>query len=373
MHWRSLPGDLVEDILSRVSAIPLVRLRETSKQWNAKLKSGSFAKMHAAHAPKEESLMITLIDHRVCLVKINLHDPSVKVAPHALYLKDPLSDSSKEVDIRNVFHCDGLLLCTTKDKRLVVWNPCSGETKWVKPRDSYKKTDYCALGYDNKSSSKQYKILRLDRQDRPNKNVYEIYDFNSNSWRVLGVATDWFLAKYRRDISVKGNTYWVATQAAEKPYHDFILSFDFSTEMFQNLSLPHPFPYGISSLSVVREEQLCLLGAKRHMLYMDDGASFSDLQVWVITSTGSWNKFLALYNTTSDTFSKGMSFLADEQNQVVVFLNTKNILHVMRQNKHSLEKHLGGKSSVLLNYVPSLAQIQEATLPGGRKRKEPST
>lgn len=86
MHWRSLPGDLVEDILSRVSAIPLVRLRETSKQWNAKLKSGSFAKMHAAHAPKEESLMITLIDHRVCLVKINLHDPSVKVAPHALYL-----------------------------------------------------------------------------------------------------------------------------------------------------------------------------------------------------------------------------------------------------------------------------------------------
>ncbi|KAH0903888.1 hypothetical protein HID58_043391 [Brassica napus] len=82
----SLPGDLVEDILSRVLAIPLVRLRETSKQWNAKLKSGSFAKMHAAHAPKEESLMITLINHKVCLVKINLHAPSVKVAPHALYL-----------------------------------------------------------------------------------------------------------------------------------------------------------------------------------------------------------------------------------------------------------------------------------------------
>ncbi|CDY35500.1 BnaA01g24120D [Brassica napus] len=70
---------------------------------------------------------------------------------------------------------------------------------------------------------------------------------------------------------------------------------------------------------------------------------------------------------------KPSGFLADEQNQVVVFLNTKSILHVMRQNKHILEKHLGGKSSVLLNYVPSLAQIQEATLPGGRKRKAPST
>ncbi|KAH0903887.1 hypothetical protein HID58_043390 [Brassica napus] len=160
MHWRSLPGDLVEDILSRVSAIPLVRLRETSKQWNAKLKSGSFAKMHAAHAPKEESLMITLIDHR--------------------------------------------------------------KSTYV--------TFFTAMAY---------------------------------CYAPQRTRDSWF------GIHVQG-----------KP---------------------------------------------------------------------------------------------NEQNQVVVFLNTKNILHVMRQNKHSLEKHLGGKSSVLLNYVPSLAQIQEATLPGGRKRKAPST
>ena len=373
MQWSSLPEDLVEDILSRVSATPLVRLRETSKQWNAILKSGSFAMMHAAHAPKEESLMITLIDHRVCLVKINLHDPSVKVAPHALYLKDPLSDSSKEVDIRKVFHCHGLLLCSTKDKRLVVWNPCSGETKWVKPRDTYKKSDYYALGYDNKSSSKQYKILRMDRTDLPLNNVYEVYDFTTNLWRVLGVATDWFLAKYRGGISVKGNTYWVATQAVEKPNHDFILSFDFSTEMFQSLSLPYPFRYGISALSVVREEQLCLLGAHPDIYFWNGGIPLSCLQVWVITSTGSWNKSQTVYNTRRYPSSKGMSFLADEQNKVVVFLNTNNTLHVMRQNKHILEKHLGGNSSLLLNYVPSLAQIQHATLPGGRKRKAPST
>ncbi|KAF8080703.1 hypothetical protein N665_0926s0004 [Sinapis alba] len=375
MHWRSLPGDLVEDILSRVSAISLARLRETSKQWNAIVKSGRFAKMHTANAPTEESLIITLIDHKVCLVKINLHAPSVKVATHKLYLKDPLSDSSEEVHIRNVFHCDGLLLCTTKDKRLVVWNPCSGETKWVKPRDrdTYKKTDYYALGYDNKSSCKQYKILRMDRQDLPLSNVYEIYDFTSNAWRVLGVASDWFLAKYRRGVSSKGNTYWVATQAAEKPHHDFILSFDFSTEMFQSLSLPHLFPYGTSALSVVKEEQLCLLGADLDIFFWDEGTELSGLQVWVITSTGSWSKSQAVYNTRRYPSSKGMSFLADEQNKVVVFLNSNNMLHVMRQNKHILAKHLGGNSSLLLNYVPSLAQIQEATLPGGRKRKAPST
>ena len=105
---------------------------------------------------KDESLCITLINSRVHLVRINLHEPSVKVATHPFYLKDPLYNSS-QVDIRHVFNCDGLLLCSTKDDRLVVWDPYSGETKWIKPRDRYKYTDYFALGFDNKFSCKQTK------------------------------------------------------------------------------------------------------------------------------------------------------------------------------------------------------------------------
>ncbi|RIA04652.1 hypothetical protein BRARA_K01092, partial [Brassica rapa] len=207
MEWRNLPTDLVENILSRIPAMTLARFRSTSKQWSAILKSTSFAKMHTAKAPKreDESLNIMLIDS-------------------------------------NVF----------QDKRLVVWNPCSGETTWIKPRVIYRESDYYALGYtyDSKSCSKQYKILRVDRhKDVPPNNEYEIYDFTSNTWRILGVATDWFLALYRRGISVKGNTFWIATQAWS-PHNNFLLSFDFSAEMFQSLSLPRPFPYSILALSV---------------------------------------------------------------------------------------------------------------------------
>ncbi|KAG7598442.1 Quinoprotein alcohol dehydrogenase-like superfamily, partial [Arabidopsis suecica] len=95
--------------------------------------TGSFAKKHSANAPKE-SLITMLIDSRVYLLRINLHGIHNNVAPS---VKIPFSKSSSqvEVDIRDIFHCDGLLLCTTKDNRLVVWNPCSGETKWIKPRN----------------------------------------------------------------------------------------------------------------------------------------------------------------------------------------------------------------------------------------------
>ncbi|ESQ47512.1 hypothetical protein EUTSA_v10022281mg [Eutrema salsugineum] len=374
MERRSLPRDLIEDILSRVQVKSLARLRSTSKQWNALLKSNGFAKIHSANAPKEESLNIMLMDSRVCLVRIKyrgIHDnkvaPSFKVVAQ-FYLKDPLSSSS-QVDIGNIFHCDGLLLCTTKDKRLVVWNPCSGLTKWVKPRDSYKESDYYALGYDNKSSCKQYKILRVDRREYGRHNSYEIYDFTSNSWRVLGVASDWVLKEHRSGISVKGITYWVATQR-RRPYADFLLSFDYSKEMFQSLSLPYPFRYRIPVLSVVREEELCLLGTNAYP---------SNIQVWVLTSTGSWNKSLAvrpihyqgyLYNFQGYpfNFSERMSFLVDEQNKVVVVC-ANNILDIVQENKNILEYHHAVNStgtpsscSLLLNYVLSLAHIKQPSL-----------
>ncbi|ESQ47529.1 hypothetical protein EUTSA_v10022074mg [Eutrema salsugineum] len=388
-YWRSLPVDVAEEILARFPAKTVARLRSTSKQWNALLKYWSFAKIHSAKAPKEESLVISLIHSRVCLVRIDLrgdHDnkfsPSAKVASQ-LYLKVPFSNSS-QVNIREVFHCDGLLLCTTKDSRLAVWNPCSGETKWAKPRVSYKESDYYALGYEQNSLCKQYKILRVDRQDIQIKNEYEIYDFTSNSWRVVGVATDWFLGEYRRGISVKGITYWGSTQV-ETPHVEFLLSFDFSTERFQSLSLPlsHPFPYSIAALSVVGEKHLFLL-CTACKFWITGTLEVNDFQVWVANNTGSvgsWRKSLGVGFYRGKKYPNGMSFLVDEQNEVVMYLGDNNILHIVCKDKYTYTQiegdTLGGDStctssscSVLLNYVPSLAQIQQG---GGRKRKTPST
>ncbi|CAA7012857.1 unnamed protein product [Microthlaspi erraticum] len=386
MDGRDLSLDLIEEIFSRVPAKSIARFRSTSKQWNALLKSVSFAKKHSANAPKEESLFIMLMDSRVFILKVNLHgiydgcDPSAKVG-HQFNLKDPRSSEvDSQVDIRNVFHCDGLFLCTTMDNRLVVWNPCLGETNWIKPRESYKKTDCYALGYDNDRS---YKILRVDRQYSvlTTKNEYEVYDLTSNSWRVLGVATDWVLPKHFRGICVNGNAFWVA---ARRSFGYFLQSFDFSTEMFQSQSFPHPFPFGNPSLSVVGEEQLCLLGTNSSPYGRSD-----NFKVWVATSVGtglSWRNSIAASNRKSKyksyyvyNFFQGMSFLADELNNVIVYLSLDNILRIVGNNYHTQVENLGGGSiqscSVLMNYVPSLAQISNKvnSLPGGSEREAPST
>lgn len=105
---------------------------------------------------------------------------------------------------------------------------------------------------------------------------------------------------------------------------------------------------------MVREEQICLLGI-----------SLSGFLVWVKNSIGTWNKSLAMISDyeREQRFSTGMSFLVDEKNELVLYLNTNNILDIVRGSKRILEYHVGGfsncrsSSSVLLKYVPRLDQI----------------
>ncbi|XP_010422557.1 PREDICTED: putative F-box protein At3g23260 [Camelina sativa] len=317
MDWSSLPTDLQEEVLSRVPAKSLTRLRSTSKQWNTLSK---LANVHSTNAQKE-SLIVMLENFRVFLVRANyLHELDINIAPSVnvtsqFYLEHPQFKSS-QVDICNVFHCDGLLLCSTEDDKLVVFNPCSGETKWIEPRNHYKNTDFYALGYDNnKSSCKKFKVLRVDRRHvRGVNNEYEIYDFTTDSWRFLGPTTNWLLPQSHRGVSVKGNTYWVACYSG-RPYHEFLLNFDYSTEGFRKLPLPHQFGSAIKVLSVVRENQLCLCVTIS-----------TELHVWVTAiSTESvmviWRRLFKVNASLHYEFSNGVSLLTNEQNKLMFCCN----------------------------------------------------
>lgn len=70
----------------------------------------------------------------------------------ALFLKD-----SQQVDIDEIFHCDGLLLCSIKDDtRLIIWNPCLGETRWIETTPTDNENFYYgsfALGSQNNNKS----------------------------------------------------------------------------------------------------------------------------------------------------------------------------------------------------------------------------
>ncbi|CAA7043449.1 unnamed protein product [Microthlaspi erraticum] len=205
MVMPDLPTELEEEILSWVPAASLKRLLSSCKRWKALLKDQRFTEKHLRRAPKQP-LTLMLKKYRLCPMSVDLNvvPPTIEFKD-ALRLKDSHSKNSKQVRIAEVYHCDGWLLCITKDNRPVVWNPCLGEPKWIQHKNEYNKLCRFALGYESNQSCRIYKILMSFRGKQ---NVYEIYSFSSNSWRVVNAPNHCFRPLYV-GVCLRGSTYWI--------------------------------------------------------------------------------------------------------------------------------------------------------------------
>ncbi|KAL1202661.1 putative F-box protein [Cardamine amara subsp. amara] len=392
-----LPRDLEEEVLSRLPVTSLRAARSACKKWNTLSKYGNFTKKHLAQvktAAAKELMVVMVMDFRVYLIDLNLHgihkgfDPSINFQGKLVSLND-----SGPVDISRVYHCDGLILCVTKDfTRFVVWNPYWGQTLWLKPRTPHKRPDWYifAIGYQNSKSCRSHKILRF--VDGLSKRVveYEIYELNSNSWRVLDVTSEWNILFYARGVSLKGNTYWFAQgkdgergPVGEMVY--FLICFDFTMERFgPRLRLPfQPFVEDTVTLSSVREEQLAVLFQRWDTHYME---------IWITTKIEpevvSWSKvFLSVDMEPLTGFQFGVtvgSFFIDEEKKVaVVFDESKdkdnaevqtpcrNTAYFIGEDGYFKEVDLGetseiGECVLGCSYVPSSVQIRQ----GGKKEKK---
>ncbi|KAL1217985.1 F-box protein [Cardamine amara subsp. amara] len=328
----NLPRDLTEEVLCRVPFICLRIVRATCKKWNTLSKDLSFVKKHVACQAKSaavvasvrEFMVVVMMDYRVYLMSIHLHNDDVEscIKPQGklICLDDEVDDISQ------VFHCDGLLLCITKyNIRLTVWNPYWGIIRQIEPTHNFhilERYSY-ALGYDK--SSKSYKILMFVDFVYPEID-FKIYEFNSNSWRVLDVThQDWSISELNLGVSLKGNTYWFASEMyseTSETYDDFLVCFDFTSETFgPRLPLPvYEYPYNVS-LSIVREEQLALLYQP-----WDDT---SHIEIWITTkiepNTASWNSKVFLTANIQQLihpqfqFTNASFFIHEEKKVAVVF------------------------------------------------------
>ncbi|KAJ4886886.1 F-box/kelch-repeat protein [Raphanus sativus] len=368
-----LPFDLEKKILACVPKESPVQWQNTCKRWYTVLQD-LLAEKHLAQAGRE---YILLLNSNVFSTIINLQEIHNNVEPSMEFggKLGSLQDSN-DLDIHDIFYCEGLVLCTRvgKEMLVVVCNPSNGETRYVQPRTSYSKNDLYALGYKGSKSScvNSYKMLRYCRyynmQLRRTVSEFELYDFMSDSWRVLNVDKhDWDISA--RGVSVKGNTYWVA----KKKDDQFILSFDFTRERFGFLPLPYKNddPLDIlydehedtAVLSVVRDEQLSVLHQYLHMFSLE-------MKIWVSnqinTNKVSWGEFLVVDvgNLMIGGWLNVVSFLLDEEHRVAVCCSTGKgdneeeftSIFIIGEN---IERHVyvqrinDGSWPHIMNYVPS--------------------
>ncbi|KAJ4873196.1 F-box/kelch-repeat protein [Raphanus sativus] len=389
-----LPRDMEEEVLSKLPMTSLRRARFTCKRWNNSLsKNLSFTKKYKNEAAKrkEEYQVVMMLEYKVYLMSVNLLNPSPSIEPIGKLFS--LDDATHDgVDIGKIFHCDGLLLCVTKDRtRLVVWNPFNGQTRWIQPRDTYHSCDRYALGYENttKYSRRSHKVLRfVDDYDHSLKRrvcEFEIFNLNTSSWKVVDFNPGWMMIQYfYRGLSLKGNTYWFAEEnLVGKIGRVFLLCFNFTTESFgPRLPLPFRGRYGDTlSLSSVREEQLAVLFQK------SDAPAYT-LKVWISSKVGpnavSWHKvFLSVDMKPFTGFqflNYAGSFFVDEKKKVVVVIDMtrspplpiRNMAYIIGENGYFKTVDLGDFANrncwpLVCSYVPSSVKINQAS-PLGNQR-----
>ncbi|CAA7015646.1 unnamed protein product [Microthlaspi erraticum] len=402
----NLPLDLVTEILSSVPLTSLRAVRFTCKKWNTLSQDRSFIKKHLAQLKaameEKEFLAIMVMDFRVYLMNINLrgdHKDDGNVVKRQGKLIS--LDDADRVDISRIFHCDGLVLCITQDinnSRLVVWNPYSGRTRSIQPRNSYRKCDMYGFGYEMKNKSVRiHKILRfVDKfNDRSFNCLYlefEIFNLDSNTWKVVDLSPGWEIKLDHCAVSLKGNTYWLAQEilpiGEEEEEQEFVeeidaflICFDFTRERFgPRLSLP--FQTNVDdylTLSSVGEEQLAVLRTRTVLM-----------EFWVTTKIEpevvSWKKLFVSEDTNPlnslryDFTHSGTPFFIEQGNKVAVvfdqneIISEHNIAYIIGEYGYVEEVDLGvGEFSRKhhhyphgCSYVPSSMQIKQ----GGKRKKE---
>ncbi|XP_010465926.1 PREDICTED: F-box protein ETP1-like [Camelina sativa] len=377
-----LVNDLVDDILYRVPATSLKRLRATCKRWNRLFKEDrKFASEHRDKAAKEFLFLILTEKQRICPLSI-INLPSVEVK-RELSLPRPRSNNSRQFDMTTqVFHCDGLLLCvrdfitspTACHYEIVVWNPFTGQTRWIEADNRWNPFITFVLGYNNNKSSCSQRILCFD----PAGKETEIYDLNSSdSWRRIPDDGDltppgWTAVIAEDFASLKGNTYFFAKEESEPQLGLSLLKFDFSTEKSSLfLRLPYQRPRcEILRLSAVRDEKLSVF------LQPD---STSETEIWVTskidddsTKAVSWNKVLAFDLSPHLQITDEVTFVLDEDKKVAVccerLMDYDSLcidkIYILGEDNQVSEfgfdptTYQTGPRPVPLNYVPSLVQIE---------------
>ncbi|XP_058758790.1 putative F-box protein At3g16210 [Vicia villosa] len=275
-----LPHDLVLFILSKLPLCESKRLRCVCKSWSLVFKNPQFINMyinhltrynHSSHGDKFLVLhkllpgeFVENIDSWHCefyWVSNDKFENWVKLDWPSQFQNDDCN-----IYIVGSVSINGILCLKQrlKTRQLVLWNPITGEAKVIppspvenNPSDNPSPWRFLhGFGYDHVSDD--YKVVQmidynvryrygdLIRRDRLYDPLWEIYNLKTNSWKKLdfdmGDCND-FSISGSIGVYMDGLYHWWA-KSESKNIEEYLLSFDFSTEML----IKRPMPTDIDGL-----------------------------------------------------------------------------------------------------------------------------
>lgn len=250
---RTLPLDIIMEVLVRLPVKSLVRFSSVSKEWFSLISSPQFVKAHLKIQSKNDMLVFGSKTFPIDLYSCSL-DNAIKdrVSGGFIY---PIADETSLVNSVRLdcpYHgaadeiwllgsCNGLVCILLIPSTMILWNPAMRRSK-VLPNsgtnvfDHYSKT--YGFGYDELHDD--YKVVEIFKV-MLNMDTYQtklqVYSLRSNSWKTL---SNW---PHDGDIFggsgkfFNGAIHW-SVQDPNRPSKYTIDSLDLSSDTFKKLDAP---------------------------------------------------------------------------------------------------------------------------------------
>lgn len=361
-----LPFDLVEEILLWVPSKSLERFRCTCKQWETLISEPRFINKHLSNMRGREEQFtvfndVTLVSHftdssTVSCVCVGIDFDDLNEPRLNMHDFEPLLSSS--LLVKNMYHCDGLLLYVMRTNLLVL-NPLLKQGRWIKCGKADHSLDAYGLGYissNQPSCGNDYKMVRFrcGKSKDSSIKVY-VYELKSDYWKVFDNIFDGFLEWPESNVCLRGTPYWIGYVKGRTC--KTIESFDFSKERFETLFLP---PSTIGSSRLDNSLSLGVFGGDKLSILHESRAS-GKIQLWVMKKH--WSKLMTISTPESSMFPRYSSYFIEKNGKLVLSIRGINYIKVYIAGKddecQNVENlcmdHLTSGSGCY--YIPSLVPV----------------
>ncbi|CAN1337207.1 F-box protein CPR1 [Linum perenne] len=373
LRLNRVPDDIVSDIFLQLPAKTLLRFRSLSKPLCELIDSYDFIRQHLAHSLHTKS------NHSLILRDWHLHTVDLDSLDAAEDLTHPLYAGGGTEAVGSV---NGLVALRNSERDLAIYNIATRQVRKLPvtevdpPGGQFLRTGYVFYGFGYDSINDDYKLVRMatfvgdeDACDTYNYNYeVKIYSYKSNSWKKIKDVPFYlrFLHKplyqvlHRRGYGVLAGSalHWVLPQRATLGLKDYIVSFDFVSEKFAEITQPdyenRDMGYEVDVGAL--EGNLCAICNYDHVR----------VDLWVMKEYGvkeSWTRLFSVQrirNTTAFAFLRPLIYSKDG-NELLLEVNDERLVWYDWNNGKARTVRIRGgpKSFGAVIYCQSLIHVDD--------------
>ncbi|KAF8414203.1 hypothetical protein HHK36_002203 [Tetracentron sinense] len=244
----NFPNEIIIDILSRLPAKSLLRLRCVSKTWCSIVRDPSIIKLHLRCGTKgNPALILNAYLHQSKLYYVEYELSGI----HSEATKLEMDFNSSTGELELVGSCNGLLCLydsTYPDPTPYLCNPATGEFKRL-PQATIKCTENGAIfGFGFDSMNKEYVVVRVvtlwaNYSSGNFQSEAEVYTQGFGFWRSIG-DVPYLLHNQSSEAFVGGALHWITRRLISSDDSKRIVSFDTAKKTFREVPRPDfGFPF----------------------------------------------------------------------------------------------------------------------------------